>query len=63
MTYINKIKGKRRQSVMELEEIVRKINSKEIQKKDIAKEMGINPSTLQRRMKKEGYNFDKEADL
>lgn len=47
----------------ELQEIVEKINSKEVQKKDIAKELGINPSTLQRRLKKEGYSFDKETDL
>lgn len=48
---------------MEVLEIVEKINSKEIQKKDIAKQLGINPSTLQRRLKKEGFNYDKEADL
>lgn len=48
---------------MNMMEIVEKLNTKEATTKSIAEEIGVNQSTVQRRLNKAGYIFNKETEV
>ena len=47
---------------MDFEEIVSRLNAKTATTKSIAEELGVNQSTVQRRLNRAGYFFDKEKE-